>query len=166
MKYFVISDTHFNHSNIIGYCSRPFIDVKDMNEAIIENWNRVVTDFDVVYHVGDFGFGDYNELASIYKRLKGKRKILIQGNHDRSIPQLYQMGWDAVLKEVVVGCGNYGDVLLRHEPLPKPERINCVVHGHIHDKPSTTCNVSVEKTNYQPILLETAVKQWWKTVYG
>ena len=42
MNIFFTADTHFNHANIIEYCSRPFKDVNHMNWAMIENWNSVV----------------------------------------------------------------------------------------------------------------------------
>ena len=44
----VISDTHFNHDNILkfedkaGKPCRDFVDVEDMNETMIANWNSVV----------------------------------------------------------------------------------------------------------------------------
>jgi calcineurin-like phosphoesterase family protein len=47
----IISDTHFGHNNIINYCDRPFSNVKEMNEAIIDNWNSVVKQNDLVYHL-------------------------------------------------------------------------------------------------------------------
>ena len=47
MIYF-IADTHFNHKNIIEYCKRPFKDTLEMNEYIIEKWNSVVKDEDIV----------------------------------------------------------------------------------------------------------------------
>lgn len=80
MLYF-ISDTHFNHTNIIRYCKRPFTDINEMNEAMIANWNNVVQDDDIVYHLGDFGMGNCHP---ILERLKG-RKILIIGSHDKNL---------------------------------------------------------------------------------
>lgn len=56
MIYF-IADTHFYHENIIKYCNRPFKNSKQMNEYIVNKWNSVVTKDDIVYHLGDVGFG-------------------------------------------------------------------------------------------------------------
>jgi len=39
-----------------------------MNETIIKNWNEVVSKDDVVYHLGDFRFGTFEELQEIYFR--------------------------------------------------------------------------------------------------
>ena len=75
------SDTHFNHTNIIKYCNRPFVDADEMNECLIENWNAVVDKDDVVFHLGDFAFGDPHKAAEIANRLNGK-KYLVIGNHD------------------------------------------------------------------------------------
>ena len=41
MKIFVISDTHFNHENIIRYAGRPFKNIKEMNEMIINGMRKL-----------------------------------------------------------------------------------------------------------------------------
>ena len=79
MKRYVISDTHFNHSRILEYCQRPFDNVEEMNEVIINNWNKVINEDDIVYVLGDFCFGNKTMLKEIVSSLKG-RKILICGN--------------------------------------------------------------------------------------
>jgi calcineurin-like phosphoesterase family protein len=76
------SDLHLGHKNIIKYCDRPFHDVDHMNDVIIDNWNSVISDDDVVFILGDVAFGDKRDLEVYLARLSG-RKILIQGNHDR-----------------------------------------------------------------------------------
>lgn len=76
MRYF-IADTHFNHENIIKYCNRPFEDSKEMNEYIINKWNSVVTENDVVYHLGDVGFGSTEELEQLDERFNKENHICV-----------------------------------------------------------------------------------------
>ena len=82
MIYFT-ADTHFTHKNIIKFCDRPFSNVTQMNNVLIKEWNRTVTDDDIIYHLGDFGWKDNKENLSILRQLNGK-KYLIKGNHDYS----------------------------------------------------------------------------------
>ena len=72
-KIYFISDTHFNHKNIIKYCSRPFKDVEEMNKVLIENWNNTVTDFDTIFHLGDVALTNESEMKEIISKLKGKK---------------------------------------------------------------------------------------------
>ena len=75
-RVFFTSDTHFNHTNIIRFCNRPFKDVSHMNETIISNWNRVVGHDDIVFHLGDFCLGGSAEWINVLSRLNGKILLL------------------------------------------------------------------------------------------
>ena len=77
-----IADMHFDYDSIIAYDNRPFDSVEEMNEALIANWNRVVTDpEDLTWILGDFCAGDAARWRELLSRLNG-RKALILGNHD------------------------------------------------------------------------------------
>lgn len=156
MKYF-IADTHLNHENIIKYCNRPFENSNEMNEYIINKWNSVVTKNDIVYHLGDVGFGSTDELKELVGRLNGT-KILIRGNHDykRGVNGWKKVGFSEVYKKKLV----LGNLILTHEPIEVEENyIN--VFGHIHDKPlderfnknSHIC-VSCDVIDYTPICID------------
>lgn len=157
MKVFVIADTHFFHKNIIKYCDRPFSSVDEMNNTIINNWNNIVSNNDVVLHLGDVSLGSKDETSKIIKRLKG-RKILIKGNHDKWSDQVYRdMGFEYVSKFPIIYNGFY---ILSHAPLEilsdKLPYMSC--YGHVHndsryvDTVNTKC-FSVERTDYKPVLL-------------
>lgn len=80
-KLFFTADSHFNHTNIIKFCNRPFKSVEQMNETLITNWNSVVSEDDIVFHLGDFCLGGAAEWTKLLDRLNGKI-YLILGNHD------------------------------------------------------------------------------------
>lgn len=75
------SDTHFCHNQGFLYEPRGFTNVNDMNEAIIENWNKLVKPHDIVYHLGDTMLNDNEKGIECFKRLNGEI-FLIWGNHD------------------------------------------------------------------------------------
>ena len=77
------ADTHFGHTNIIDYCHRPFKTATLMDEALIAAWNKVVSPFDMVYHLGDFGYPFSSSLFdAVVRRLHGSSIYLLSGNHD------------------------------------------------------------------------------------
>lgn len=162
----LISDTHFNHENIINYCNRPFANAKEMNEAIRENWNSAVKDGDIVYHLGDLYMGKYPDenysMERFITSLKG-RKRLILGNHDNGKDQVIQKTFQKV--SVWRMFVEYG-ILLSHVPIhPGSFRHKCEfnVHGHTHDNDVVDengipdpryINVCVDKTNFTPINID------------
>ena len=167
---FVISDTHFYHKNILIFKDdnnnliRPgFSSLEEMNEKIIDNWNKTIKPDDIVYHLGDFTFGSKSNIAKITPRLMG-RKRLILGNHDYEAKEYYPY-FEKVMSWRQFGRDMFKlPLYLCHYPLEecafnykdKAEGIN--IHGHLHDNlvPNSTLhiNVCVEHTNYFPINLE------------
>jgi calcineurin-like phosphoesterase family protein len=80
---FFTADTHFGHQNIIKYCKRPFIVSTQMDNTIINNFNKVVGYDDLVYHLGDIAMNRNDEyLRDVLFSLNGNI-ILIQGSHDK-----------------------------------------------------------------------------------
>lgn len=89
MAKFFTSDLHFGHANVINFCQRPYSSVKEMNEAIINQWNSQITAKDDVYVLGDVGINKKTALDSnLISKLNGK-KHLILGNHDYGFSRLH-----------------------------------------------------------------------------
>ena len=77
-----IADMHFDHADIIPYDNRPFDSIEEMNDALVQNWNRVVRDpEDLTWILGDFCMGNAERWRELLGKLNG-RKSLILGNHD------------------------------------------------------------------------------------
>ena len=79
---FFTSDLHLGHENCIRLCNRPFSNIEEMDETLIENWNHKVTGKDTVYILGDLIYRSQKPPEEYLRRLRGK-KHLILGNHDR-----------------------------------------------------------------------------------
>ena len=123
MKYFLTSDCHFSHSNIIKYCNRPFKDVDHMNYELVRRWNERVKDEDMVFHVGDFGF---DKGYKWYPKLNGQ-KYMIKGNHDKN------NGVKGIIHSMQIEyAGTFYNLVHRPEHIKLDYEVNFV--GHVHDK--------------------------------
>lgn len=136
-KVFFTSDLHLNHKNIIKYCNRPFSSVEEMNEAIINNWNKVVPEDGITFVLGDCVFGGRERWKEFFTRLNGS-KVLIRGNHDgnfsdRSIfinefdQKLIKVSGDPEIPEQFI--------FMCHYPMltwPQRERGAINLFGHTH----------------------------------
>lgn len=171
----LISDTHFNHENILkfedghGIETRSFDDVKHMNETMIDRWNEVVKVTDKVYHLGDVLMGNRDEGHEILKRLNGKKRLVV-GNHDviygkynplrEHFQRIYMWRMmpehGILMTHVPVHPSTLGEArFMKRQDGTKPRMVN--VHGHIHQNPSPEgpyfC-VCVEQTDYRPMHLD------------
>ncbi|GEM_PF-481163 len=157
-RVFIISDTHFDHQNIIDYCHRPFRSLGEMNAAMVANWNRVVGKQDEVYLVGDLALGkDPKRISKWLARLNGKVTI-IRGDHDKP-----ESGVRLLEKMKIRHAGI--NFMLVHEPENAPKKWNgWVIHGHHHNNDlvnfplvhhvNRTVNVGAELLDYTPISLD------------
>lgn len=147
-KTYFISDTHFNHKNIIKYCNRPFKDVEEMNRVLIENWNNTVTDFDTVFHLGDVALTSESDMKELIPKLKGK-KFLIRGNHDKKSKEFFRNVGFGFIPENPLKL-NKEKLILSHKPLKDTEipkgYVN--VHGHIHNNSLHKINPETNEMEY------------------
>ena len=176
MNRFWTSDTHFGHGHKLGevnedgtpkirgimkHCpeTRSYSCHEEMDEDLIRKWNSVVRTGDMVYHLGDFGFGGYatiNYLQTIIDRLNGT-KILVVGNHDHRGKRLH--GWEKIVKyeELTIK-----PIRLRmfHYPIESWADMgegSIHLHGHSHGgMPGNNqrCDVGIDSWNGYPITLE------------
>lgn len=160
----VISDTHFNHTNILNFKDpqgnpvRDFKDVDHMNQTMVDNWNRVVKPGDKVYHLGDVFFGSKDDFKKLWPRLNGKKRLIV-GNHD-DIKFLSSGGFFSKVYMWRV-FSEFGLILThtpQHQSALTGKRATLLnVHGHIHKNPSPEgpykC-VCVEQVDYTPVNIE------------
>lgn len=164
---FFTSDTHFGHANIIRFCNRPFKNVEEMDEALIENWNQVVSKDDTVFHLGDFAFGGSSVWNSIIPRLNGHINLII-GNHDRkNLRQGYMSYFDMVVPQLQIEIED-NSIYLNHYPFlcyGGSYRGVWQLFGHVHSGPQadgldisrlrvllpTQYDVGVDNNNFIPI---------------
>lgn len=157
---FFISDTHFGHSNIIkfldtqGNMVRPFKSIEEMDELIIENWNKVVRKIDRVFHLGDVVMN--RKCLITLNRLNGK-KVLVRGNHDIFKLKDYTPYFEDIRAYKVYPEFGF---IFSHIPIHPNEfnkRFKINGHGHLHEKridDKRYINLCCEQLAYTPIELE------------
>jgi len=179
------ADLHLGHSNIIGYCNRPFRDVAAMNDELIGRWNDTVADADTVWVLGDVALGPIEQTLALVDRLAG-HKLLLAGNHDRCWTgygpkgqawngRYAAAGFEEIHQgEVTVPVDGTGvEVTACHFPYRgdshdderypehRPvDRGGWLLHGHVHDRwrqRGRMINVGVDAWEYRPVSSHTIV---------
>lgn len=154
-RIFVAADLHFGDQTLCGANRRPFADALEMDREIIKRWNATVTDHDVTYILGDVGRGR-NGLT--VRELRGV-KHLVAGNCD----DVVLLSKSGIFASVTV-AKRLPRVILSHLPIHPSQlgRGDVNVHGHLHDRALDDrryCCVSIERTNFAPVLLVTLLRE-------
>ncbi len=145
MGIFFTADTHYNHKNIVRGISswdnkdgcRSFGTLDEMNTAIVEGINRVVKEDDVLFHLGDFAFGDPKGYRDFRYKIRCKHIHLIYGNHDKRI---YSNESD--LQDLFETTGFYREINIDGQKIimshygfrvwNESHRGSWMLHGHSH----------------------------------
>lgn len=165
------SDLHFNHDKEFIYKPRGFNSVEEMNNAIINNWNNIVTDDDLTYVLGDLILGGNSGTErglDLIKQLRGEIKIIL-GNHDtkarteayKTLPNVTSILYADRLKY------NGYSFFLTHFPcitsnLEKETLKQCTINlfGHTHSKDKFYLeypfmyNVALDAHDNKPVWIE------------
>lgn len=183
MRY-LTSDWHFFHNKMTGsnsYCSTRshFTSVDEMNKTILDNYNKVVTNADEVYMLGDIAIhNNLSEVLDLLLQLKGTI-YFVTGNHDNSKLLKYIKKNNPILKYTKKEKFRFipmGDVIkvngvkyyLTHYPqgLGAYRRNIMNFCGHIHEHEAhdpNVLNVGIDSCEIgsrpfgEPILLDDAI---------
>jgi len=161
-KIWFTSDQHFGHANIIKLCGRPFKDVSEMDQTIIENWNKEVKPEDTVYCLGDFAYKNAKALDFYGTALNGT-KHLILGNHDHKSIDEYKKYFATVRDVNYLEIGKQLIVLFHYPIFSWKKKAHGAWHlyGHVHGsvlmefQAIKAYNMCVDVTDFKPIEYDT-----------
>lgn len=167
MRIWITTDTHFSHTGALKW--RP----SDYEKRIKDNLRRNVRPEDLLIHLGDVSLGDEHPNHNWFKKSLHCRTVLVIGNHDhKSFNWYMNNGWDFACQTFSLKFGGF-KLLFSHIP----QDFDCGlydlnIHGHLHennhrkDELPFLMNgrkyklISLEFSNYQPIMLDTIIKQY------
>ena len=152
------SDTHYNHANICSATTkwtdpvtcREFKTLEHMNAHLVGNINEVVGQDDILFHLGDWSFGGFEQIEIFRNQIVCKNVHIITGNHDHHI----ENNRDGV-QSLFSSVNKYLNLVVKYNvgtPLMGEERFALMhfpiaswdnmargaihLHGHVHFDPS------------------------------
>lgn len=168
MDYFT-SDWHLGHKAIVDISSRPFKDIKEMEEVILNNSIRKMKKGDNLYFLGDLSFST-SATERVLEEIN-KRKInffWVLGNHDiKRVKKEYETKYVRISGNLIIKRDKK-IIHMNHFPLiawEKSFRNSFHLYGHIHNfskereelekrLEGKTLNVNVEMNDYKPYSLK------------
>lgn len=168
----LISDTHYNHKNVIAYCNRPFLTMEEMNDVLTNNINNVVKADDILIHCGDFAYGrdaTKQSITDARNKINCQNIYLVKGNHDRLIRKYKLQHLFKVCTDVLSLENDRYICCFTHKPHDSKwsEHVNRLrksalssnkrfrhFFGHVHHRLECAENLSVENIGYKPVLFD------------
>jgi len=127
----ILADPHLGDYGILKHCkNRDFINSYYMDQEIIRKYKELVDDKTIVHFLGDMANG---QAKSYLPSFKGKKKILIRGNHDknrdlREFDESHNILNFEIDGQRIVEC---------HYPMDTwtgMELYSILIHGHCHGR--------------------------------
>ena len=172
-KIWFTSDLHFCHDREFIYGPRGFINVAEMNAAIIDNFNHMVDDGDDLYILGDLMLKDDALGMKCLNSLPGRKHIII-GNHDTLNRQLQyhdMRGFDEMHHANILKYQGYHFFLCHYPTLTgnlereSLKQVTCNLFGHTHQKTNFyqdipyMYHVGVDSHDCKPVLLDDIINE-------
>jgi len=157
---FLTADHHFDHTNILSYCNRPFKSVEEMNAVLVERWNSVVSRNDIVYYLGDFAFG---QDPAIFRRRLNGQICLIPGSHDSAYSnKLLKANFGFIKLQYLLKKVTTPVWLCHYQMRTWPQRWQGAWHAYAHSHgkidyltyPELSMDVGVDAWNFYPVSYE------------
>lgn len=166
MNYYLISDTHFNHSKLEEWGGRS----GDWQERIWKSLANIPAGSTLI-HLGDICIGNDKEVHERWaSATKGLKTILVRGNHDKKGLTWYSNYYGFVCDGLeLLFQGHY--LHLTHRPARPQGNTSWNIHGHTHGNMHRSeeyfdyydkayhIDLSPEVVGFQAINLETLLKK-------
>lgn len=146
--------THYGHKNIVRGVSewgkeeesgsihsiqrtRDFDTVEKHNQVLVDSFNGLIKENDILYHLGDWSFGGFNNILEFRRKLKCKNIHFIYGNHDHHIENNKggsQGYFNSVQYYKELKINNHHFILSHyaHRVWNKSHRGSIMLYGHSH----------------------------------
>ena len=161
---FFTADLHLGHWNILTLGKgRPFANLGEMHDAIIERHNAVVKPGDLVYNLGDFALKIKPEEAWNLRKQMNGNIYLIEGNHDSVAKRMAgAFVWMRGLDTIRPSIDGVPPVTLCHYAMrtwPGSFKGHWQLYGHSHGmlpeiSEMLAFDVGVDCWNFSPVSIE------------
>lgn len=139
MIYFT-SDFHFGHDKEFLYKPRGYNSIFEHDKDIIEKYNSIIDDEDIVYILGDIYMVDPVHGIDCLKQLKGN-KYIIRGNHDsdakwetyKDYAKLLGYAYQIKYRKLNLYLSHYPTITANYDEKHFSEHVLCI-SGHTHFK--------------------------------
>lgn len=161
MKIFATGNQQFGRKGAIKKFNREFSSVADMNDAMINAWNSVVSDNDHVYVLGNFAWDPITS-DEVLGKLNGYIH-LVKGEYDtatESIADLHETYLNVCEADIIID--NERNMCLSYWPLgewPKKSKGYKMVTSFIGNKwksnhKENIINVNCDRWSFKPVELD------------